>query len=238
MSVLDRMLARAGITGAPGVAAATPRLPSWFEQPRDESPEAPVLPDPAAGGSSTPQVPGRRPPAPLTDETRTAGAPAAGSAGLPSPAAPAPSAPAAARSAAQPVPATGPSLRQRPAPPGDDAREPGAPTRDAVVGARGAAERPVAAPSAAAIPVAEPPVAEPPVAAVPRPAAAAAPIDAVRELADAGGGPDVVDVAIGRIEVRATLLREPTAAGPVERPAPAQPVLSLADYLAGKRGAR
>ena len=77
-----------------------------------------------------------------------------------------------------------------------------------------------------------------------RPAGRAQPTLASRARAGDEPGPTgraadrapVVQIHIGRLDVRANLDAAPAAAPPA--PTPTEPGLSLADYLAGKRGTR
>lgn len=230
MSYLARMLARA--VGESGTAA-TPRLPSWFES-------APESAGPSDWEPAVAEPPGT--PAEAGPETAAA-QPSRTRASRPVSARPDPrSSPDhaaahgrdTARAAAhqtgprQPLagqpPTAGESVLPRPLPPDAGPLQRSGPS--AAQAPTGATPQDVGPRAPAAAPV--PAVPRPP-APTGQPAHPAPP--------QPSGAPGIVEVAIGRIEVRATIA--PPATPPVREAAPpSRPVLSLADYLTGTREAR
>lgn len=223
MSYLARMLTRAGVIAQPDVASAAPRLPSWFEPVVEDTAGLPeveavdVDTSPAAEGP-IPGAPAESPERAKARETRAVEA--GRQTRQPSPAA-APVAPAP-TSVRSPVEAAAATAR-REAPAALAQQQPESQPR-----VRAAATEPEAASRATSAPPPATP-AEPL-----RPPAAPAP--AAQHPAPA---PEIVHVTIGRVEVRATIAAPPpTPPSRAEQPVQGPPVLSLADFLGGKREAR
>lgn len=208
MTYLERLLARTGVLPATTPAAA-PRLPSWFE-PEVAGPDGQPQPEPVRADPVA--VPALDPPQ------------------VPTAAAPSP----VASPTDRPLPPTAPPVvdRAEPAPVTTTAAPP---LRDAAPPQPARLPEPAVTARAQADPVPATPVPASPV---------PAPADPDRTAPRQPPAPDVVQVTIGRIEVRATIA-PPRPAAPAPPPAPVrstdrpdEQVLSLADYLHGKRGAR
>ena len=223
------MLARA--QGEAG-SSATPRLPSWFERTPEESVEEPARSAPA---ESQPQ-PSRDAAPPRPVAARPDGTPITDRSVAPH----GDLAAAHHTGPRQPLAGQPPTAGESELPRSAATPEPVSPYESRRSAAPATVE---ATPRPASAPVAAPPRSDAaPVPAVPRPPEPnPAPTDAERpaQPQERTTAPDVVEVAIGRIDVRATIARPP--APPVRQAAPdapSRPVLSLADYLAGKREAQ